>query len=223
MKLRAVLFDLDGTLLDTLEDLADSMNAVLAGRGYPIHPVEAYKHFIGQGFAVLTEKSLPPEAHDPSFVAACVAEAKRQYASRWTRRTRPYPGIPALLDELADRGVKMAILSNKPHEFTRVMVAHFLDRWTFAAVLGGREGYPAKPDPAAAREICEALGLPAGEVLYAGDSGTDMETARNAGMTAVGVLWGFRDREELLAGGASALVAHPREILSFFPAAPPRR
>ncbi len=212
MTYRAVIFDLDGTLLDTLQDLADAVNAVLRRMGCPIHPVEAYKYFIGQGFSVLAERSLPPAQRSPSRIAECVAGSKAEYAARWQRSTRPYDGVPALLDELTRRGVKMAILSNKPHEFTEVVVRHFLAAWRFEAVLGGREGVPAKPDPAAALEIGRLLGLPPGDILYAGDSGTDMQTARRAGMFAVGVLWGFRGREELLAGGAQALIDRPGEL-----------
>ncbi len=216
VKYCAALFDLDGTLLDTLQDLADSMNAVLLRRGYPTHPAEAYKDFIGHGFAVLVERALPPAARTAALIAEGVAEAKREYDGRWKRNTRPYEGVPELLDELAKRGVRLTILSNKPHEFTRTMVSHFLGAWPFEVVLGGRPGHPAKPDPAAAWEVSGALGMPPGEILYVGDSGTDMRTARNAGMPPVGVLWGFRGRAELLAEGATALVARPAELLAWF-------
>ena len=209
----AVLFDLDGTLLDTLEDLADSVNAVLRRMGCPEHPVEAYKYFIGQGFSVLAGRSLPPGERNPARIGECVAGAKAEYARRWTRRTHPYPEVPGLLDELSRRGVRLAILSNKPHEFTRDMVRHFLPGWRFDEVLGGREGVPAKPDPTAALGICARLAIPPARFAYVGDSGTDMQTARRAGMYAVGVLWGFRGREELLADGAQVLIETPAGLL----------
>ena len=213
MGCQAVLFDLDGTLLDTLEDLADSVNAVLRRLGFPEHPAEAYKYFVGQGFPVLAERALPPGERSPARIAECVAQAKAEYGRRWSRLTRPYPGIPPLLDELAGRGVRLAILSNKPHEFTVEMVRHFLPRWRFEAVLGGRAGVPAKPDPTTSLEVCARLGLPPARVAYVGDSGTDMQTARRAGMYAVGVLWGFREREELLADGAQVLIERPAGLL----------
>jgi len=216
MTYRAAIFDLDGTLLDTLDDLADAVNAVLRRMGCPTHPAASYKHFIGRGFTVLAERALPPQKRDAGRIAECVAGSKTEYAARWKERTHPYDGVPALLDELARRGGKMAVLSNKPHEFTQAIVAHFLPGRRFEAVFGGREGVPAKPDPAAVLEIARLMGLPPQAILYAGDSGTDMQTARRAGMFAAGVLWGFRDREELLADGAQALVGRPAELLAWF-------
>jgi len=216
MTFKAVIFDLDGTLLDTLQDLADAMNSVLQRRGYPLHPPEAYKLFIGHGFPTLASRCLPEAARLPAIIAECVAEAKAEYDKRWMRNTRPYAGVPELLSETARRRVKQAILSNKPHEFTVTMVAHFFAAWDFEAVIGGREGVPGKPDPAGALEISATLGFPPGDVLYVGDSGTDMATARNAGMRPVGVLWGFRGREELLENGAEWLVSRPADLLAWF-------
>jgi phosphoglycolate phosphatase len=213
---RAALFDLDGTLLDTLQDLADSANRSLLRMGFPPHPVQDYRYFVGEGVAVLARRVLPADRQDPATVQALKSLFNEHYGQHWADNTRPYEGVPALLDALSARGIPLAILSNKPHPFTQAMVAHFFRPWNFAAALGARESHPRKPDPAAALEICAGLGLEAAEVLYAGDTRTDMQTARSAGMFAVGVLWGFRPREELLENGAQALVARPEELLAFF-------
>jgi phosphoglycolate phosphatase len=214
--LSGVLFDLDGTLLDTLADLAYSTNRCLARLGLPEHPVEAYRYFVGDGLANLARRTLPAERRDPATVEALQELFNRDYHEHWADSTRAYEGIAELLTALSARGVPMAILSNKPHAFTVDMVRHFLGSWRFAAVFGARDSHPRKPDPAAALEISSALGLAPARVLYAGDTRTDMETACNAGMFAVGVLWGFRPRAELVESGAQALAARPAELLAFF-------
>lgn len=218
---KAVIFDLDGTLLDTLTDLADSMNAVLEELGYPAHPADSYRTFVGDGVVNLVKRALPEgwqeRAHaEPGFIDQCTASMRAQYELRWASRTAPYPGIPELLRDLAARGVSLAVLSNKPHEFTERMVKHFFPGLSFGAVLGAREGLPRKPDPAGVREVLRALALDEAATLYVGDSSTDMDTARAAGLTSVGVLWGFRTKEELLEHGAHHLVERPRELLRFF-------
>ncbi len=215
-ELAGVLFDLDGTLLDTLEDLADSTNRCLARLGFPGHPVEAYRYFVGDGLANLALRTLPAERRDPTTVQALQELFNGDYREHWADKTRPYEGIAGLLDGLAARGRPMAVLSNKPHAFTVEMVGHFFSAWRFAAVFGARESHPRKPDPAAALEAGGQMGLAPAQVLYAGDTRTDMETARNAGMFAVGVLWGFRPRAELEQSGAQALVARPAELLAWF-------
>ncbi|MFH1570175.1 MAG: HAD family hydrolase [Gemmatimonadota bacterium] len=209
----AVVFDLDGTLLNTLDDLADSMNAVLAASGHPVHPVEAYRFFVGDGMASLVRRALPKGRRDAAAVAAAGERMRSEYDRRWADKTRPYPGVPELLDGLAARGLRLAVLSNKPDDFTRATVARLLDRWRFDAVQGLRSDLPRKPDPTAARAMAAALGLPTGRCLYVGDSSTDMVTARGAGMFAVGAAWGFRDREELVAAGAQAIAASPAQVL----------
>jgi phosphoglycolate phosphatase len=214
MPRKAILFDLDGTLLDTLEDLADSMNAVLAGLGYPVHAMSAYRYFVGDGVRNLVIRALPEGARaDPAVVERALPIMRAEYARRSTVKTRLYEGVPGLLDGLAARGVRIAILSNKPHPATLEVVGHYLGRWRFDAVLGQRPGVPIKPDAGAALEVCALLSLPAEDFLYLGDTNTDMLTARAAGMFAVGAVWGFRTEEELRAAGAMALAAHPREVL----------
>lgn len=209
----AVIFDMDGTLLDTLEDLGGSMNRVLEREGFPPHPVEAYRLFVGDGAATLARRVLPAGARGPALVERVRAAWSEEYDRHWADETRLYPGIAELLDALAARGLPMAVLSNKPHEFTVRMARHFLGRWPLRPVLGAREGVPHKPDPAAALQIARGWGLEPARVLYAGDTNTDMQTARGAGMFAVGVLWGFRSREEIAAAGAQALASTPGDIL----------
>jgi phosphoglycolate phosphatase len=215
-KRAGILFDLDGTLLDTLQDLADSTNRCLARLGLPGHPVQDYRFYVGEGLGNLARRTLPAERQDPATIQALQELFSRDYGEHWADKTRPYEGIAGLLDELSSRGVPMAVLSNKPHAFAVDMVEHFLGSWKFAAVFGARDSHPRKPDPAAALEAGAAMGLAPSRVLYAGDSRTDMETARNAGMFAVGVLWGFRPRAELEEGGAQALVSRPEELLAWF-------
>ena len=215
-KLRGILFDMDGTLLDTLEDLADSANHSLARFGLPVHPVEAYRYFVGDGIENLARRVLPEDRRDPQTVGEVAEAVSREYAERWADKTRPYPGIPELLDALSAQKVPMAILSNKPHAFTLAIAEHYFRRWTFAAVFGARDTHPRKPDPSAALEISAAFGLRPAQVLYAGDTNTDMQTARNAGMFPVGVLWGFRDRQELLTSGALSLASRPADLLRYF-------
>ena len=151
MRYHAVLFDLDGTLLDTLEDLADSTNAALRAQGFPEHPLAAYRYFIGDGVENLVRRALPPERLDAASVARLAEAMRGEYFVRWAVKTRPFPAIPELLDALTARGLPMAVLSNKPDNFTRLCVLRLLPRWRFEVVLGADAGMPKKPDPAAAR------------------------------------------------------------------------
>jgi phosphoglycolate phosphatase len=215
MKFEAVLFDLDGTLLDSIEDLTDSMNIVLDGFGFPNHDAEACKHFVGDGVEMFALRALPENQRDEAMVAQCAAEMRAEYRKRWSLKTRPYDGIPELLDDLTLRNLKLAVLSNKPEESTKEMVAELLSKWRFYPVAGARPSVPKKPDPTLAIEISQQLHVPADKFLYLGDTGTDMKTARGAGMFPVGALWGFRAAEELNDTGAKVLVAHPSEVLQF--------
>lgn len=212
MRYRAVLFDLDGTLLNTLEDLATAANRVLTAMALPPHPVAAYRTFVGDGLRTLVERMLPAAQRTADRVAEAVQSFETIYAQTWHERSVPYPGIADMLDLLTNRGIRLSILSNKPDTFTRLCVHRLLADWRFDPLLGQRPGVPKKPDPGAALEIAHLLELQPGEILYVGDSGVDMRTARAAGMDAVGVLWGFRDAEELLSAGAHRLIAHPGEL-----------
>lgn len=216
---RGVLFDLDGTLLDTLEDIGGSVNRVLARRHLPVHPIAAYRDFVGDGARVLIQRALPEGRRDEATVRDGLTEYREVYARHWNESTRPYDGIPDLLDALSERALKLGILSNKPHDMTRRCVAHYLARWSFAAVLGQREEVARKPDPSGALEAARLMGLHPADILYVGDTATDMETAAAAGMFSVGVTWGFRPEAELRAHGARAVAHHPSEILGLL--APP--
>lgn len=217
----AILFDLDGTLLDTLEDLADSMNAVLAARALPVHPTDAYRRFVGDGMENLARRVLPePLRGREEEVRSCMEAMRAEYGRRWAGRTAPYAGVAALLEGLAGRDLPAAVLSNKPHDLTVAMVEHFFGPGRFRAVFGDRRGVARKPDPAAAFEVSRLLGIPPGGFLYVGDTDTDMRTAVSAGMFPVGALWGFRDAEELRAAGACALCGRPEGILDLLGAPP---
>ncbi len=215
MSYRAVIFDLDGTLLDTLQDLADTTNTALGKLGFPKHETEAYKLLVGEGREALAARSLPEDQRNDATVARLVAIINEEYTQHWADNTRPYPGIPGLLDELARRKVRLAVLSNKAHVFTELMVTQMLSTWRFDMVLGASAFLPKKPDPAGALQIAQHLGIRPAEFLYLGDSGIDMETAARAGMYPVGALWGFRSADELLASGGKALVGAPHELLMF--------
>jgi phosphoglycolate phosphatase len=209
----AVLFDLDGTLLDTLRDLADSVNHVLARSGFPQHEVEAYRYLVGGGRHVLVSRALPKGLRDEQTVDKIASEIEEAYSQRWAKHTLPYLGIPELLDALADLGIRMAVLSNKPRRPVELMVSRLLPRWHFDIVEGERPGTPLKPDPSAALQIARRMKMKPVEFLYLGDSAIDMRTAVAANMYPVGALWGFRTGQELLAGGAGALIQSPADLL----------
>ena len=215
MEYKAVIFDLDGTLLDTLEDLADSLNRVLQDRGLPTHPTEAFRHFVGNGSAMLVSRALPPEKRNDALKADCLEAFLKEYNRNWNKKTRPYDGVPELLDALEEKQIQMAILTNKAQHFAELCIQEFLSDWKFAAILGQREGFPLKPDPAGPMDITRRLDIPPREFLYLGDSDVDMKTAVNARMFPVGALWGFRSEKELRESGAVEVIARPTELLKF--------
>lgn len=210
---QAVIFDLDGTLLDTLADIGNSANQVLADRNQPMHSLEAYRHFIGDGVATLFHRILPGDAPDSDLIAECVLEFAVAYGRKWKENTSVYPGVPELLGELTRREIPIAILSNKPHEFVGVCVGEFLSHWPFEPVLGQREGVPRKPDPAGVIDVCQALDVAPERCAYVGDSSVDMLTAKNSGTLAVGVAWGFRPVDELIEYGADRILEEPAQLL----------
>lgn len=216
MSYRAVIFDLDGTLLNTIDDLANSMNSVLSRLGFPEHDVETYKSYVGDGIEMLVRRSMPEILReDASLRGQCVEAMREEYKRRQTETTRPYEGVPELLDGLTARKIRMAVLSNKPDSPTKDLVAELLSLWHFDAVIGESPTTPRKPDSTGALMIAHSIGIPPNEFLYLGDTNIDMQTATAAGMHAVGALWGFRQADELLAGGAKALIQRPEDLLSF--------
>lgn len=213
VKTKAVLFDLDGTLVDSLQDIAASMNRVLTRRGFAAHPVAAYRYFVGDGMENLLRRCLPPEVDvSSSLIYDMLGEMKSTYAEHWREHALPYAGIREMLSALADMGLRLGVFSNKPERFTREMVAFVFPEMRFDAVRGAREGVPIKPSPEGARAILSEWELSPEAVMYVGDTNTDMATGKNTGMFTVGVSWGFRDREELVACGADRVVDRPEEI-----------
>ncbi len=209
---RAVLFDLDGTLANTLADLANATNHALTRLGCPTHPLEKYRHMVGDGARQLCVRALPSDKqHLVDEVVHCM---RQRYAEHCYDLTALYPGIAKLVSTLASRGFKLAVLSNKPDDFTKQMVTHYFQPNLFHDVRGQLPGVPLKPDPTVALELASHLDVPASAWLYLGDTNTDMRTACAAGMFPVGVLWGFRDRGELLDSGAQALVERPEQVLT---------
>ena len=214
MPYKAVIFDLDGTLLNTLEDIGDSVNRVLEQRGLPGHELDAYRYFVGDGVGMLITRALPEAMRTEEVIRGCIEAFWAEYDQSWKINTRPYEGVPEMLDAIEARGLKMAILSNKPHEFTTRCVSELLPGRAFDPVLGQREGIPRKPDPAGALEVAGCLDVSPQDFLYLGDTSVDMRTAVAAGMYPVGALWGFRPAAELREGGARALIERPQDILN---------
>jgi len=211
---QAVLFDLDGTLLDTLADIANATNAALTSLGFPTHPQDAYRYFLGEGMDWLVRRSLPEANHDGETLKKCHDAIIAEYETRWAENTGPYPGMTELLAELERRGIAKAVLSNKPDKFTKKTVEKLLPGFKFDIVRGATPDVPIKPDPAGAIRIAQELDIPARKFIYLGDTNTDMQTAIAAGMFAAGALWGFRTAEELSASGAEVLLSAPLDVLN---------
>jgi phosphoglycolate phosphatase len=215
--LRAAIFDLDGTLLDTLDDLADSMNAALAALGLPVHPVHAYRTFVGEGVELLITRAMPTDVvADTALIQRATALYKEAYAQRWHAKTQPYHGILEMIAALQAARIPLAVLSNKPDHFTQLVMAHYFPAGTFSPIFGQRQHVPRKPDPAGALEIAQLWNLPPEKIAYVGDTATDMQTGRSAGMRTHGVAWGFRPVSELRENGAHLILTAPQEILPLF-------
>jgi phosphoglycolate phosphatase len=209
----AVIFDLDGTLLDTLTDLANSMNAALLRLGFEPHPTDDYRYFVGDGIRLEAQRALPPDHRDEETISKCIAIAAEQYSKSWRDNTKLYPGISQMLFSIEQLGLPKAILSNKPHDFVQIMVKELLSAWTFRIVLGHKCSMPRKPDPAGALQISSELQIRPERILYLGDTNTDMQTASSAGMYPAGAIWGFRSADELLQSGAKTLCKSADEVL----------
>ena len=209
----AVLFDLDGTLLDTLREIAAATNQALQGLGYPSHPVSDYRRFVGQGVRRLARRVLP-RSHRSDQDIECFLDALAAENRRCSHAlTEIYPGIAELLTALERLGIPKAIVSNKPQTLIVECVDRFLGRWSFRPILGQGGDLPPKPDPAGALLAARQLAVPPEAVLFVGDSDVDMQTALAAGMSPAGVSWGFRSVEELQANGARYLIERPEQIL----------
>jgi len=213
MNTRLAIFDLDGTLLDTIDDLAAAVDRTLAVRNLPRHTTEAYRLMVGGGIRKLILRALPEELRTDDYADRCLPDFIRFYTDNIDVCTRPYPGIEELIAELPRRGVKIAVASNKFQAGTERLVARFFPQADFVAVCGNRDGMPLKPDAAVVESIMSRTGVDRAGTVMIGDSGVDMTTARNASIRSIGVEWGFRSREELVEAGAERIVATAEELL----------
>lgn len=212
--LKLIIFDLDGTLLNTLEDLANSVNYALAQYDFPQHPVEAYNFMVGNGVNNLLKCALPAELRENQDIHSMIRnEFIKHYFANADKFTKPYEGISDLLKTLSDKGYLLAVASNKVHDATVNLVKNFFTEIYFTEIIGQREGFPVKPNPAIVEEIIGKAGVKKSETLYIGDSGVDVATALNAGVHFVGALWGFRPRSELEALGAKVFVEKAEELI----------
>lgn len=213
MNYKGVIFDLDGTLVNSLEDISDSMNTVLKHHNYPPHSYEAYKDFIGNGINQLVKKALPKEHNNEIQVKCCFNKMIEIYRDNCTVKTKPYNGIIELLDSLVARNIKLGVFSNKSDEFTKKITAVLFPNY-FESVVGLTVESLKKPNPIKAIEISKSLGLEPKEIMFIGDTGVDMQTANNANMLAVGVLWGYRSKEVLISNGAKQILDKPLDLIS---------
>ena len=212
--IKLVIFDLDGTLLDTIEDLGDSVNEVLSSRGYPEHSYDDYCLYIGDGMEKLIRRSIPDDLrNDELLVKGVLEDYKEAYTRNWKKKSKPYDGIMECLDDLKTHQIASAVLSNKPHNFTELCVESLIGNEHFISILGQRNGVNKKPSPDGAIEICNDVNVDPSDVIFIGDTNVDILTGVAAGMTTMGVLWGFRKEEELREAGADYIINHPNQIL----------
>lgn len=212
---KAVIFDLDGTLLNTLEDLANSMNHVLEINGFPKYSIEQYKFLVGEGMLNLVAKAIKPYTNEQDRINQMHHQMNEEYKENWHNTTKPYPGITEVLSLLSNAGFHISILSNKPDHFTKATVEYFFPNISFQYVIGASDRIPKKPDPAGVKKIISDSNLSTEDFILIGDSGIDIHTAINANIVPGGVLWGFRDQDELIQSGAKYLFVRPEEMYSF--------
>jgi phosphoglycolate phosphatase len=215
MSIKLICFDLDGTLLDTLGDIAMSMNQALIDHHFRPYETDRYKKFAGSGVNQLVLRALSAQNQDDTLLES-VLKAYRVYYGLWREQTtRPYPGIRSMLADLARLNIKAAVLSNKPQSDTEKVIEHYFPGYPFAAVYGKRPELPLKPDPTSLNELIRMFGIRKDELLFIGDTDVDMMTAKNAGVTPVGVAWGFREPPELILAGAALVITAPDELIQW--------
>ncbi|MBP3715441.1 MAG: HAD family hydrolase [Phocaeicola sp.] len=212
---KLIIFDLDGTLLNTIADLASATNHALAANGYPQHGTEEYRFFVGNGINKLFERALPDGEKTETNVLRIRQSFIPYYDVHCADLTRPYPGIPELLNTLQQKGIQIAVASNKYQRATGKLIPHFFPDIRFTAILGQREGIPRKPDPQIVHEIIKLAGVQPEDVLYVGDSNVDMQTALHAKVDGIGVTWGFRPRTELEEGHPYAIIDKASDLLAY--------
>ncbi|MBE9469514.1 MAG: HAD family hydrolase [Bacteroidetes bacterium] len=213
MKFKGVIFDLDGTLVNSLEDLADSMNIVLEKLGFPTHELKAYKHLTGKGIKNLVRDALPDSNKNEKFINECFDSFIEVYRNNCINKTKPYVGIVELLNEFSSRNIKISVFSNKADELTKKIILNLFPKIKFSEIMGLTEEKYRKPSPRTALLISKKTGIKPEEMIYVGDTDIDMQTANNAEMYAVGVLWGFRTKEELIANGAKHVINNPLDLV----------
>ena len=211
--MRLIVFDLDGTLINSLEDLADSANHVLVQHGFPTHPVDAYRYFVGDGVRKLIERILPEEERNDAQIEQCRQEFVAYYRIHMEDKTEVYPGMIELLKALKDKGLKIAVATNKVHIAVAPLMAKYFPNIQFDSMIGQREGVPVKPHPQIMFDILKETSCQPSEALHVGDTATDMQLAHRAGIESVGVLWGYRPLEELQEAGARHIIKHPLDLL----------
>ena len=209
-----VIFDLDGTLIDSLEDIANAANATLGQLCKPTCTLESFKTHVGDGVSVLFQRALPETQDDPALLAHCMAIYQGHYDVGWDLCTKPYAGIPQMLERALESGLKLAVLSNKPDHFTKRCVERFFPAVPFSHVIGHSDRFPRKPDPTSAKWIASKLSTDPLRIAYVGDTNTDMKTATSAGLYAIGVSWGFRQVEEIRQAGAQVICDSAEELTS---------
>lgn len=211
MKQKTVIFDLDGTLIDSIKDIALATNIVLEELGFDKHDLAAYENFVGDGALMLITNALPYNVNK-NIIDEALILFKKYYGDRIHENTKPYEGIYLMLDELTKCNTTLAVLSNKPHEFTVEFIEHFFSKYSFCEVHGQKEDVPKKPNPMGAINISNALNIPENQIFFVGDTATDMKTAKNAGMTSIGVSWGYRSVDELISSGADYIAKTPEHL-----------
>ncbi len=211
---KAIIFDLDGTLLNTIVDLSETVNIVLEKHNFPLHSIDEYKYFLGKGIEVLCRKAFPDKISEDEF-QQCLKEVEDVYKVRQTLKTRPFDGISEMLEKLNDLGIKISILSNKPHEFTGDTVEHYFPNINFEVIYGARDGFERKPSADSPLEIAGIMNLKPEEIYFVGDSETDIKTGINANMQSIGVEWGYRKLSELEEAGASYIISKPSDIFKY--------
>lgn len=212
--IKLIIFDLDGTLINSIYDLADAVNNSLEELGYATHDIEKYYHFVGNGVLKLAERALPEDHRTDKDIAQLHGLFSQKYQQCCLNKTKPYDGIIETLEQIKSMSIKCAVASNKPNDFAKYIVGNVFENETFACVYGKRDGVPTKPNPQIVYDIMNSFDLSKEQVIFVGDSDVDVVTAHNAGIKCIGCSWGFRGEQELKSAGADAIAYKPSDILS---------